>query len=74
MRIVENGESWILLLDADTNKITVEASRAGYTVVAGDIASDPETEDIEDCLDKALQREHEPLNTNAEDHPPKKAL
>lgn len=63
VHILANGESWLFLIDGEAELIWAEARRAGYELVAGDIAGDPTPEEISGCLDKALCREEEPLNS-----------
>lgn len=60
--IVANGESWLFLTDGEAESVWTEAHRAGYELVAGDIAGDPTAEEIRECLEQALCREEKPLN------------
>lgn len=60
---IANGESWLFLLKGEAEVVWAEACRAGYELVAGDIAGNPTPEQIEECLGKGLCREEEPLNT-----------
>jgi hypothetical protein len=61
--IVANGESWLFLIDGESEKVWAEASRAGYELIAGDVSGDPSPDEIRSCLEQALCLEEEPLNT-----------
>ena len=50
-------------MDGEAEPVWAEARRVGYELVAGDIAGDPTPEEVAECLEKALCREEEPLNT-----------
>jgi hypothetical protein len=63
VHIVANGESWLFLSAGEAEIVWTEAQKAGYELVAGDIAGDPTNDEIKGCLEKALCREEEPLHT-----------
>lgn len=63
VHILTNGESWLFLLNGDAELVWDEARRAGYELMAGDIAGDPTPEEIRECLEEALCPEEEPLNS-----------
>jgi hypothetical protein len=63
VHIVANGASWLFLDDGDGEKVWAEARQAGYELVAGDVVGVPTPEEISKCLEEALCREEEPLNT-----------
>lgn len=63
VHVVANGESWLFLMDGEAEPVWAEARRVGYELIAGDIAGDPIPEEVAECLEKALCREEEPLNT-----------
>lgn len=63
VHIIANGEGWLFLLDGDIHQVWEEARRAGYQLVAGDVAGDPTSSEVGECLEEALCREDEPLNT-----------
>jgi len=63
VHIVANGESWLFLLEGQAEKVWAEAHKAGYELVAGDIAGSPTADEIRECLEEALCTEEEPLNS-----------
>jgi hypothetical protein len=63
VHMVDNGKSWLFLLEGEAERVWAEAQRAGYDLIHGDVASGATPEAIEECLGKALSQEGEPLNT-----------
>jgi hypothetical protein len=63
VHIVSNGESWLFLLEGDSEKVWEEAQKIGYELIAGDVSGDPSPDEIRQCLEQALCLENEPLNT-----------
>jgi len=61
--MIANGISWLFLTGGDADKVWEEAQKAGYDLIAGDISGDPSAEEIIECLEDALCREDEPLNS-----------
>ncbi|MFH0847755.1 MAG: bifunctional DNA primase/polymerase [Chloroflexota bacterium] len=61
--IVDNGESWLFLIGGEAKSVWAEAHKVGYELIVGDVAGDPTPEQIKECLEQALCREDEPLNT-----------
>ena len=62
VHVVANGESWVFTVGGDAQSVWDEAHRAGYELIAGDIAGDT-PEELREYLGHALCLEREPLNT-----------
>jgi len=64
VHILANGESWLFLTAGEAERIWAEARKAGYELIVGDISGAPTPQEVRECLEQALCREEDPLNTS----------
>ncbi len=64
VHILANGESWLFLTAGEAERVWAEVRKADYELIVGDISGAPTPQEVRECLEQALCREEDPLNTS----------